>query len=165
MSRPQCERSNKNYGPQGGLLKEKGAALFGYTDLYGGYDGGQAQFVRVPYADHGPRRVPATLTDEKVLFLSDIISTGYSGLKWANLQPGETVAVFGCGPSGLMTQKLARALCAAVESGSPTPCFGVYGSTYSDFPLGQIVDKAPHAYEIFNDKKEECVKVVVDPWA
>ena len=96
-----------------GCSKKKGAALFGYTDLYGGYDGGQAQYVRVPFADHGPRKVPAELTDEQVLFLSDIIPTGYSGLKWANLQPGETVAVFGCGPVGLMTQKLARAMGAA----------------------------------------------------
>jgi len=55
----QCENSNpEHYGPEGGLLSQKGGALFGYTDLYGGYDGGQAQFVRVPYADYGPRKVP-----------------------------------------------------------------------------------------------------------
>jgi threonine dehydrogenase-like Zn-dependent dehydrogenase len=105
----QCENSNpEHYGPEGGLLSQKGGALFGYTDLYGGYDGGQAQFVRVPYADYGPRKVPESLTDEQVLFLSDIVPTGYSGLKWAEVKPGETVAVIGCGPVGLMALKLAR---------------------------------------------------------
>ena len=67
-----CEHSNKNYGPEGGLLKEKGGALFGYTDLYGGYNGGQAEYVRVPYANFGPRVVPDGFSDEEVLFLTDI---------------------------------------------------------------------------------------------
>ena len=104
----QCENSNPNYGPEGGLLKQKGAGLFGYTDLYGGYDGGQAEYVRVPYADVGPRKVPEGLTDEQVLFLTDILPTGYSAVDWANVQPGETVAVFGSGPVGLMAMKCAR---------------------------------------------------------
>src|SRR5690606_3108489 len=104
----QCENSNPNYGPEGGLLKEKGAALFGYTDLYGGYAGGQAEYVRVPYADVGPRKVPADLKDEEVLFLSDILPTGYAGVMWADVRPGESVAVFGCGPVGLMAMKAAR---------------------------------------------------------
>lgn len=102
-----CENSNDNYGPDGGLLKEKGAALFGYTDLYGGYNGGQAEAVRVPYADFGPRRVPDGLTDEQVLFTTDILPTAWAGLDKARVNPGETVAVFGCGPVGLMTLKLA----------------------------------------------------------
>lgn len=110
-----CEQSNAaNYGPEGGIVKEKGGGLFGYTDLYGGYQGGQAQYVRVPYADHGPRLVPADLTDEEVLFLSDILPTGYAGLKWAEVKAGETVAVWGCGPVGLMAQKMARVMGAKV---------------------------------------------------
>lgn len=103
-----CENSNpQHYGPEGGILKEKGGALFGYTDLYGGYDGGQAQYVRVPYGDYGPRKVPETLTDEQVLFLTDIFPTGYSGIEWGEVKGGETVAIFGSGPVGIMAAKSA----------------------------------------------------------
>jgi S-(hydroxymethyl)glutathione dehydrogenase / alcohol dehydrogenase len=103
-----CENSNPDhFGPQGGVLTQKGGGLFGYTDLYGGYSGGQAEFVRVPFADYGPRKVPAGMSDEQVLFLTDILPTGWSGVEWAGVQGGETVAVFGCGPVGLMAQKCA----------------------------------------------------------
>ena len=103
-----CENSNpEHYGPEGGLLTEKGGALFGYTDLYGGYDGGQAEYVRVPYADFGPRLVPENLTDEEVLFLTDIFPTGYTGIDWGEIKGGETVAIFGAGPVGIMAAKSA----------------------------------------------------------
>ena len=103
-----CENSNpEHYGPEGGVLTEKGGALFGYTDLYGGYDGGQAQYVRVPYADYGPRIVPDNLTDEQVLFLTDIFPTGYTGVDWGEVKGGETVAIFGAGPVGIMAAKSA----------------------------------------------------------
>lgn len=103
-----CENSNpEHYGPEGGLLNEKGGALFGYTDLYGGYDGGQSQYVRVPYANHGPRIVPENLTDEQVLFLTDIFPTGYTGIDWGGVTGGETVAIFGSGPVGIMAAKSA----------------------------------------------------------
>ena len=286
----QCESSNPDhYGPEGGLLDQKGGALFGYTDLYGPYQGGQAQYVRVPYADYGPRKVPAQVKNEEVLFLSDIIPTAYSGLKWAEVQPGETVAVFGCGPVGLMALKLAKIMGAAkvigvdmlpyrlekarqvagcevidgkehdpvevirsmtggrgadvcieavgmepdrsviekianvlhlqrgsitavehafsaVRRGGRVSIMGVYATKYDNFPLGQWLDKglrvqsgqatvhnyidalmdmivrgelvaddiithklplaqAAHAYSIFNKKEEDCVKVVLDPWA
>lgn len=104
-----CENSNpEKYGPEGGLVDQKGGGLFGYTDLYGGYDGGQAEYVRVPYADVGPRKVPEDFGDDEVLFLTDIFPTGYTGIDWANLQGGETVAVFGCGPVGLMARRRSR---------------------------------------------------------
>ncbi|MCE3229297.1 MAG: dehydrogenase [Bacteroidetes bacterium] len=103
-----CENSNsENYGPEGGILTEKGAGLFGYTDLYGGYSGGQAEYVRVPYADIGPRKVPDLLTDEQSLFLTDIFPTGFAAIDWAQMKGGETVAVIGCGPVGIMAQKAA----------------------------------------------------------
>ena len=283
-----CENSNpKNYGAEGGLLKEKGGGLFGYTDLYGGYSGGQAEYVRVPYANFGPRKVPDELSDEEVLFLTDILPTGYTAIDWAQLKGGETVAVFGCGPVGLMAQKVAwlkgaaqvigldlqpyrldmarraagsetiniaeadpveaiRAmtggrgadLCvdavgmeaerspldklsnvihlqagsikalntavSAVRRGGVVSVVGVYGMPYDKFPLGQIFDKgislhfgqapvqkyidellawvasrkiklndiithrlsieeAPHAYDIFKNKEEDCVNVVLKP--
>ena len=103
-----CENSNPDhYGPEGGLLTEKGGALFGYTDLYGGYDGGQAEYVRVPYADYGPRKVPDSLSDEQVLFLTDIFPTGYTGIDWGEVKGGESVAIFGAGPVGIMAAKSA----------------------------------------------------------
>ncbi|MCA8831530.1 zinc-dependent alcohol dehydrogenase [Hymenobacter pini] len=103
-----CENSNpEHYGPEGGLLTEKGGALFGYTDLYGGYNGGQAEYVRVPYADYGPRVIPDSITDEQALFLTDIFPTGYSGIDWGNVQGGEIVAIFGSGPVGIMAAKSA----------------------------------------------------------
>ena len=103
-----CENSNpKHYGAEGALLSEKGGGLFGYTDLYGGYGGGQAQYVRVPYANFGPRKVADDFQDEEVLFLTDIFPTGYTAIDWAGVTGGETVAVFGCGPVGLMAQKVA----------------------------------------------------------
>ncbi|HYZ75647.1 MAG TPA: zinc-binding dehydrogenase, partial [Chthoniobacterales bacterium] len=98
----------EKYGPEGGLLEGKGGGLFGYTDLYGSYAGGQAEYVRVPYANFGPRRVSGDFEDEEVLFLTDILPTGYTAIEWGQLTGGETVAVFGCGPVGLMAQKVAR---------------------------------------------------------
>lgn len=104
-----CERSNPaHYGPDG--RKDRGGGLFGHTDLYGPYRGGQAQYVRVPYADVGPRVVPRGVPDERMLFLSDILPAGWTAAEWCELKGGETVAVFGCGPVGLMAMKAARIL-------------------------------------------------------
>jgi len=286
-----CENSNpEHYGPEGGVLTEKGGALFGYTDLYGGYDGGQSQYVRVPYANYGPRVVPENLTDEQVLFLTDIFPTGYTGIDWGEVKGGESVAIFGSGPVGLMAAKSAwlrgaarvfvidtlqyrldrakattgcetilwdddakdvveqiraltngrgadvcvdavgfepdrslldrakavvnfekgsvkvmEACMSAVRRGGIVSVLGVYPYLYDNFPVGQFFDKgiilkggqAPahkhidklleyvvegkvklddiishrlplseiaHAYDIFKNKKEDCVKVVLDPW-
>jgi S-(hydroxymethyl)glutathione dehydrogenase / alcohol dehydrogenase len=103
-----CENSNPNYGPKGGMMKEKGAGLFGYTELYGGYAGGQAEYVRVPYADFGPRYVPDDLSDDECLFLTDIFPTGYIATDWAKVGPADTVAIFGSGPVGIMAAKSAN---------------------------------------------------------
>lgn len=284
-----CENSNpENYGPEGGLLRQKGGGLFGYTDLYGGYNGGQAQYVRVPYANVGPRKVPDEFSDDEVLFLTDILPTGYTAIDWGGVKGGETVAVFGCGPVGIMAQKVAwlrgakrvigldvvdyrleaarrtansetlhvnkddvveairemtdgrgadvcvdavgleaerttldkmknivhmemgsikalRLALSAVRRGGVVSVVGVYGLPYDNFPLGQIFDKgltlrfgqapahthidhllewvlqrkirtddiithrlpidqAAHAYKIFADKEDGCVKAVLKPW-
>ena len=283
-----CENSNpEKYGPEGGTFDQKGGGLFGYTDLYGGYDGGQAEYVRVPYANFGPRKIANRFKDDEVLFLTDIFPTGWSAIDWANLKGGETVAVFGCGPVGLMAQKIAwlrgakrvigvdiqpyrlemaeraaksetinaaegnaveairemtggrgadvcvdavgleadrrltdklkniwhmemgslnalKAAISAVRRGGVVSVVGVYGMPYDAFPIGQIFDKgikmafgqapvhkyideligiiergeirlndiithrlplsdAPHAYQIFRDKEDDCVKVVLTP--
>ena len=74
------------------------AGLFGYSHLLGGFPGGQAEYLRVPFADVGPIKVPDGLSDEQVLFLSDIFPTGYMGAEFCDIKGGETIAVFGCGP-------------------------------------------------------------------
>lgn len=103
-----CTQTNpEHYGPKGDLLKEKGGGMFGYTDLYGGYNGGQAEYVRVPKANAGPKIIPEGLTDEQVLFLTDIFPTGWSAVKWGKVKPGDHVVIFGSGPVGLMAQKAA----------------------------------------------------------
>jgi alcohol dehydrogenase len=105
---PHCEHTNPGmYGPEGHLMKGKGSGLFGFTDMYGGYDGGQAEYVRVPKANVGPKVIPDGLSDEQVLFLTDIFPTGWSAVKWAGVKGGSTVAIFGSGPVGLMAQKAA----------------------------------------------------------
>jgi threonine dehydrogenase-like Zn-dependent dehydrogenase len=93
-----CERSNPNAKMAAELWGHSPAGLFGYSHLLGGFPGGQAEYLRVPYADVGPIKVPEGLTDEQVLFLSDIFPTGYMGAEFCNIKGGETIAVFGCGP-------------------------------------------------------------------
>jgi threonine dehydrogenase-like Zn-dependent dehydrogenase len=96
-----CDNTNPNAQVCESMYGYSGSALFGYSHIYGGYAGGQAQYVRVPFADVGPIKIENDLPDEKVLFLSDIYPTGYMGAENANIQPGDTVAVWGCGPVGL----------------------------------------------------------------
>ena len=105
-----CENSNPN-----GWLAEKmfghpTAGIFGYSHLTGGFAGGQAEFARVPFADVGPLKVPAGLTDEQVLFLSDIFPTGYMGAEMCDIQGGDVIAVWGAGPVGQFAIASARML-------------------------------------------------------
>jgi len=105
-----CDNSNPNAGMNEKIYGYSGSGLFGYSHLYGGYAGGQAQYARVPFADVGPLVVPPDLTDEQVLFLSDIFPTGYMAAENCNIQPGDTVAVWGCGPVGHFAIKSAYLL-------------------------------------------------------
>ncbi|RZJ09822.1 MAG: glutathione-dependent formaldehyde dehydrogenase [Rubrivivax sp.] len=104
-----CETTNDG---RGAILNKKdlrpGAAMFGYTHLYGGVPGGQAEFVRVPMANTGPIVIPDALSDAQVLFLSDILPTGYQAVLNAEVGPGRSVAIFGAGPVGLMAAASAR---------------------------------------------------------
>jgi threonine dehydrogenase-like Zn-dependent dehydrogenase len=95
-----CDNSNPNAEIAEGLYGEAGAGIFGYSHMYGGYAGGQAEYVRVPYADVGPIKVPDGVSDEEVLFLSDILPTGWQAAKRGEIKRGDTVAVWGCGPVG-----------------------------------------------------------------
>jgi len=105
-----CENSNPNAWMAEKLWGYSPAGLFGYSHMLGGFPGGQAEYVRVPFADVGPLKVPAEIPDEKVLFLSDILPTGYMGAEMCNIQPGDVVAVWGAGPVGQFAIKSAYLL-------------------------------------------------------
>jgi len=102
-----CENSNPNAVMAEKLWGHSPAGVFGYSHLLGGYAGGQAEYVRVPFADVGPIKIPESVTDEQALFLSDIFPTGYMGAEMCNIQPGDTIAVWGCGPVGQFAMKSA----------------------------------------------------------
>jgi threonine dehydrogenase-like Zn-dependent dehydrogenase len=95
-----CERSNRNKDIGDKVFGHTTAGLFGYTHMTGGYAGGQAEYVRVPFADVGPVKVPDGLTDEQVLFLGDIFPTGWQAVVQCDIEPTDTVAIWGAGPVG-----------------------------------------------------------------
>lgn len=98
-----CENSNPNAWMAEKLWGHSTAGLFGYSHLTGGYAGGQAEYARVPFADVGPIKIPNGIPDERVLFLSDILPTGYMAAEACDIEPGDVVAVWGCGPVGLFS--------------------------------------------------------------
>jgi threonine dehydrogenase-like Zn-dependent dehydrogenase len=106
-----CETTNTG---RGAILNKKaippGAALFGFSHMYGGIPGGQAEYVRVPKANTGPFKVPGTLSDEKVLFLSDILPTAFQAVTNTGIQNGSSIAIYGAGPVGLLSAACARML-------------------------------------------------------
>jgi threonine dehydrogenase-like Zn-dependent dehydrogenase len=108
-----CDNSNPNAALADAMYGFSGAGLFGYSHLYGGYAGGQAEYVRVPYADFGPRKVPDALADEQVLFLTDIFPTGYMAAENCEIGKEDVVAVWGCGPVGQFAIRSALHLGAA----------------------------------------------------
>ncbi len=289
-----CENSNPNAWMAERLWGHSCAGIYGYSHLTGGYAGGQAEYARVPFADVGPIKIPDELTDEQVLFLTDIFPTGYMGAEHCDIKPGDIVAVWGCGPVGQFAIKSAFMLgaerviaidrfpyrlrmaadasgaetlnydevdvlealneltggrgpdacieAAGMESHTPNPLYygydrvkqsmkvetgrpfalrqailacrpggtvsvvGVYGGFVDKFPMGAVMnkaltirsgqthvqrylrplldriiegeidpsfvithemplDKAAEAYRIFRDKQDECVKVVLKPFA
>jgi threonine dehydrogenase-like Zn-dependent dehydrogenase len=105
-----CDNSNPNALTAQKVMGQSPAGLLGYSHLTGGFAGGQAEYLRVPFADVGPLKVPDGIPDEQVLFLSDIFPTGYMAAENAEIEPGDTVAVWGCGPVGQFAMKSARML-------------------------------------------------------
>lgn len=105
-----CDNSNPNAWVAEKMYGYSPSGLFGYSHMLGGYAGGQAQYVRVPFADVGPLKIESDLADEQVLFLSDIFPTGYMGAENCNIRPGDTIAVWGCGPVGQMAIRSALLL-------------------------------------------------------
>jgi alcohol dehydrogenase len=147
-----CENSNdKTYSQDGNLAKAHGGGqLYGFTLTYGDKNGGQAEYARVRYADYNPRVVPEGIPDEKILFLTDIFSTGWAACEWANVSPGETVAVFGCGPVGIMAQKAAWLHGAA----------RVIGVDIYDYRLAKAREAA--GSETINAHETDAVKAIVE---
>ena len=105
-----CERSNRNKKLADTMFGHSPAGLFGYTHLTGGYAGGQAEYIRVPFADVAPVKIPDGLTDEQVLFLGDIFPTGWQAAVQCDIQPDDTVAVWGAGPVGQFAMRSALLL-------------------------------------------------------
>ena len=95
-----CDRSNPNAEEARKMMGQSPSGLFGYSHMLGGFAGGQAEYLRVPYADVGHIKIPDGIPDEQVLFLSDIFPTGYMAAENAQIEPGDTVAIWGCGPVG-----------------------------------------------------------------
>jgi threonine dehydrogenase-like Zn-dependent dehydrogenase len=105
-----CENSNPNAWMAEKLYGYSPCGIFGYSHMMGGYAGGQAEYARVPFADVGPLKVPDDLSDEQALFLSDIFPTGYMAAEACGIQPGDIIAVWGCGPVGQFAIKSAYML-------------------------------------------------------
>jgi len=105
-----CENTNPNGWIAEKMWGHSPAGIFGYSHMLGGYAGGQAEYARVPFADVGPIKIPENLTDDQVLFLSDIFPTGYMGADMCNIKQGDTIAVWGCGPVGQFAMKSAYLL-------------------------------------------------------
>jgi threonine dehydrogenase-like Zn-dependent dehydrogenase len=105
-----CDNSNPNSLMLEKLYGDTGAGIFGYSHLYGGYAGGQAEYVRVPFADVGPEKIPESLSDDQVIFLTDIFPTAYQAAENCAIRNGDTIAIWGCGPVGLLAIKCAQHL-------------------------------------------------------
>ncbi|MEW1585823.1 zinc-dependent alcohol dehydrogenase [Micromonospora vinacea] len=105
-----CENSNPNAGIAEKIMGHSPAGIFGYSHLLGGYAGGQAEYARVPFADVGPVKVPAEISDDQAVLLADVFPTGYMGAEMCDIKPGQVIAVWGAGPVGLLAAASARLL-------------------------------------------------------
>jgi threonine dehydrogenase-like Zn-dependent dehydrogenase len=143
-----CENSNPNAGMAEKMFGHSTCGIFGYSHLTGGYAGGQAQYARVPYADVGPIKIEDDLTDEQVLFLSDIFPTGYMGAEFCEIEGGESIAVFGAGPVGQF------AIASAVMLGAEQ----VIAIDHVDYRLEMARNKARATHTINMDDNPDVVE-------
>jgi threonine dehydrogenase-like Zn-dependent dehydrogenase len=144
-----CENTNPNAWLAQKMFGHATAGIFGYSHLTGGYAGGQAEYARVPFADVGPLKVPEGLTDEQVLFLSDIFPTGYMGAEMCDIKPGDVIAVWGAGPVGQFA--IASALLLGAER--------VIAIDRFDYRLRMAKDKAG-ATDIINYEKVNTLEAL-----
>ncbi|GIV97736.1 MAG: glutathione-dependent formaldehyde dehydrogenase [Herpetosiphonaceae bacterium] len=105
-----CDNSNPNAAMAEELWGYSPAGIYGYSQILGGYAGGQAEYVRVPFADAGPLKIPDGMSDEQVVLLTDVLPTGYQAAEFCDIRPGDSVAVWGCGPVGQAAIKSAALL-------------------------------------------------------
>lgn len=158
-----CERSNRNKATADKLFGHAPAGLFGYTHLTGGYAGGQAEYLRVPFADTTHIKVPTGLTDEQVLFLSDIFPTGWQAAVQCDIQPDDTVAIWGCGPVGQMAIRSAvllgaRQVIAIDRLPDRLSMARAGGATTIDFEAESVVERLN---ELTHGKgPEKCIDAV-----
>lgn len=141
-----CDNSNPNAALAAAVHGSAGAGLFGYSHLFGGYAGGQAQLVRVPFADVGPVKVPGHLRDEQVLFLSDVFPTGYMAAESCGIRKGDVVAVWGCGPVGQFALRSALLLGAerviAIDREGPRLAMAQHaGAEVVDFSFDDVAER------------------------
>ncbi len=152
-----CESTNPSSTLTGGI--------FGYSHTTGGYEGGQAELVRVPFADVGPMKIPDDMSDEEVLFLSDIVPTGYQAAEMGDIGPEDTVAVFGCGPVGVLAQRSAWLLGArrviAMDYVEDRLAFARRFARSETVNLGHIRDIVGHLREITDGRGPDvCIDAV-----
>jgi threonine dehydrogenase-like Zn-dependent dehydrogenase len=143
-----CENSNPNAGLAEKMFGHPTAGIFGYSHLTGGYAGGQAEYARVPFADVGPLKIEDDLTDEQVLFLSDIFPTGYMGADMCDIKGGDVIAVFGAGPVGQF------AIASAVMLGAER----VIAIDHYDYRLQMALNKAGATDAINFDEDPDIVE-------
>ena len=143
-----CENSNPNAGMAEKMFGHPTAGIFGYSHLTGGYAGGQAEYARVPFADVGPLKIEDDLTDEQVLFLSDIFPTGFMGADFCDIKGGEVIAVFGAGPVGQF------AIASAVMLGAER----VIAIDHYDYRLQMALNKAGATDAINFDEDADIVE-------
>jgi threonine dehydrogenase-like Zn-dependent dehydrogenase len=158
-----CERSNRNRDMASKMFGHATAGLFGYTHLTGGYAGGQAEYVRVPYADVAPVKVPDSLTDEQVLFLGDILPTGWQAAVQCDIQPTDTVSVWGAGPVGQMAIRSAvllgaRQVIAIDNVPERLSMARAGGATTIDFDQESVVDRLNELTD--GHGPEKCIDAV-----